>query len=279
MSKINSGVVAIIIPLYKPKMSALETVSITRCFSIMSGHPIIAIKPKKLNLDNYSFNFKKVVEFPDEYFDSVAGYNRLMLSASFYEAFVNYKYILIHQLDAFIFRDDLKYWCDQDYDYIGAPWLRSKEYANVFKKTKHLTKRWLHTKLNKKQTATNLPTQIQIDNRVGNGGFSLRKTAVFQHVCIKNKTMIEQYNNRSEHQFNEDVFFGLEANRKQKQLNIPTFKKAIFFAMENELEYAFRLTDGKIPFGCHAWDIHRTFWAPVIAKSTGIDILSMDQES
>jgi hypothetical protein len=274
----NSGLAAIVIPVYKPTLSALEMVSITQCFSILSAYPIIAVKPEKLNLDVYDFKFDKVVEFPNEYFEGVAGYNKLMLSASFYEKFLTYKYILIHQPDAFVFRDDLRYWCDQDHDFIGAPWLRSKEYANIFKKTKHLAKRWLHTKLNKKQQNTDLPTEIQRDNRVGNGGFSLRKTAIFHQVCLNNKAMIDQYNSRSEHQYNEDIYFGLEANRKQKQLNIPDFKKAVFFSMETQLEYAFRLTGGKLPFGCHAWDIHQTFWAPIIAQSSGIDILSLDKD-
>ena len=48
----------------------------------------------------------------------------LMLSPFFYESFLDFKYVLIHQLDVFIFKDELNYWCNQNYDYIGAPWFK-----------------------------------------------------------------------------------------------------------------------------------------------------------
>jgi hypothetical protein len=35
------------------------------------------------------------------------------LSASFYERFLDTKYILIYQLDAFVFKDELQEWCDK----------------------------------------------------------------------------------------------------------------------------------------------------------------------
>lgn len=56
------------------------------------------------------------------------GYNRLMLSEDLYSAFSNYEYILICQSDAYIFRDELKEWCEAGYDYVGAPWLRRPLY-------------------------------------------------------------------------------------------------------------------------------------------------------
>ncbi|CAM4262627.1 hypothetical protein SAMN06265348_108195 [Pedobacter westerhofensis] len=264
--------VSIIIPLYKSELSPLEEISISQCFKILSSYKIIALKPQKLEMVNYKFPFNEIVSFGDEYFESIAGYNRLMLSSAFYEKFLKYKFILIYQPDAFVFRDDLAYWCNQGYDYIGAPWLRYTAYPDVFKKIKNHTQRFLHTKLNLHQPDNNLPTEIQLENRVGNGGFSLRNTKRFYEVCIRNKKMIAHYNSRAEHQFNEDVFFGLEANRKRKQLNIPNYKKAIYFSMNDQLEFAFKLTEGKLPFGCHAWNLYVDFWAPVMASASGVDI-------
>ncbi|MFR6542216.1 MAG: DUF5672 family protein [Butyricimonas virosa] len=31
-------------------------------------------------------------------------------------------------IDAFVFRDELTYWCTLNYDYIGAPWLCKWKY-------------------------------------------------------------------------------------------------------------------------------------------------------
>ena len=82
----------------------------------------------------YEKNFYLVaLAFNDTYFESIYGYNQLMLNVEFYEAFSK-KYILIYQTDAFIFKDDLNYWCEKDYDYIGAPWIRSKEKLPLIKK-------------------------------------------------------------------------------------------------------------------------------------------------
>jgi hypothetical protein len=271
--------VAIVIPLYKSQLSPLEDISVRQCFKILSSYDIIAIKPEKLNLDNYTFSFHDEVSFDDEYFENPAGYNKLMLSAGFYEKFLQYKYILIYQPDAFVFKDDLAYWCDQGYDYIGAPWLRYTDYGDTFKKLKNLTLRFLHTKLNIKQAGTDLPTAIQLENRVGNGGLSLRKTEVLHDVCLRNKKIINYYNSRPEHQFGEDVYFGLEANRKKKQLNIPDYRKAVFFSMNDVLEYSFRLTKGELPFGCHAWDLYIDFWTPIMLSSSGIDISNLKTKS
>jgi len=44
-----------------------------------------------------------------------------MMSPAFYDAFKAFDYILIYQLDAFVFRDELEYFCSLGYDYIGAP--------------------------------------------------------------------------------------------------------------------------------------------------------------
>ena len=70
-----------------------------------------------------------------------------MLSSEFYRRFSKFEYILIYQLDAFVFKDQLNYWCKKGYDYIGAPWFEGF----------HLTK-----------------TGVNIIG-VGNGGFSLRR--------------------------------------------------------------------------------------------------------
>lgn len=44
-----------------------------------------------------------------------------MLSAEFYDRFAAYEYVLIYQLDAFVFADRLAEFCQMGYDYIGAP--------------------------------------------------------------------------------------------------------------------------------------------------------------
>ncbi|MCK5681152.1 hypothetical protein KAI46_10130 [bacterium] len=50
-------------------------------------------------------------------------YNKLLVFPGFWDAFPSFEYMLIAQLDAFVFRDNLDEWCRKGYAYIGAPWL------------------------------------------------------------------------------------------------------------------------------------------------------------
>lgn len=259
--------VVIVIPLYKTQLSPLEEIAVRQCFNLLSAHKIVALKPERLSLDAYDFKFDDVVSFDNEFFDNPAGYNKLMLLADFYQKFLPYEFMLIYQPDAFVFKDDLIEWCNLGYDYIGAPWIRYSEYPDLVKKIKEFSKRYLHTKFNKKIPGTDIPTDNQIQNRVGNGGLSLRNVKRFYEICISNKDMIDYYNSRPEHQFGEDVFWALEVNRKRKQMKIPGYKKAIYFSMDINLVNAFKLTRGKLPFGCHAWDRQLDFWRPIFAQA------------
>lgn len=253
--------VAVIIPLYKARLTHFEEISIKQCFTVLSNHKIIAVKPKKLNLDN-GYNFNLIESFDDEFFANIEGYNRLLLSPEFYERFLEYKYILIYQPDAFVFRDELLDWCNSGYDYIGAPWLRETAYPDFIKKVKSRALNFIHIKRNFKQPNSDLPTNLQLENQVGNGGFSLRHTKKFYDICLGNKEMITLYNSKKDHRFNEDIFWGIEVNRKHKLLKIPNYKEAVFFSMETNLEHAFQITNGRLPFGCHAWDRYLAFWKP-----------------
>jgi hypothetical protein len=255
---------AVIIPFYKEQLDQFEEISVQQCFKILSNFKIIAIKPQSLSLDKYHFKFDEVVSFEDHYFSSVPGYNELMLSPVFYKKFLDHSFILIYQPDAFVFRDDLLYWCNSGFDYIGAPWLTTYPYPDFIKKIKNRVINYFHYKWNVKTPGTDLPSKHQFENRVGNGGFSLRNTKKFYDICSEENDLISYYNSRPEFQFGEDVFWSLEANRSRKRMNIPNYKTAVHFSIEISREHAFQITNGKLPFGCHAWDRNLDFWKPIL---------------
>ena len=116
--------VCIIIPIYQEKLSKTEEISLAQSIRILGSHPIVIIKPKSLNISHLQQQYPQISfeNFDDTYFKGTLSYNRLMLSEEFYSRFLAYEYMLIYQLDAFVFRDELEYWCAKGYDYIGAPW-------------------------------------------------------------------------------------------------------------------------------------------------------------
>jgi len=54
-------------------------------------------------------------------------------------------------------------------------------------------------------------------------------------------------------------------------LKIPGYKEAVGFSIEFKPEYAFTLTKGRLPFGCHAWDLDTVFWKKYLSNF-GYDI-------
>jgi hypothetical protein len=262
-----NNLAVVVIPLYKSSLSKNEEMAVKQCLNILRNFKIVAIKPFNLTLENYTFEFDEVISLDDELFKNIAGYNKLMLLSSFYELFLDYEYMLVYQPDAFVFKDDLQYWCSQGYDYVGAPWLRFGGYPDLFKKYKTLVLRYIHTKLNIKQPNSTLPTDLQSENRVGNGGLSLRKVKKFYEICIKKQKVIDYYNSRPEYYFGEDVFWSVEANRGKKNLKIPGYKIAARFSIENHVDYAMTLIQGTLPFGCHAWDRNIETWKPYFEKA------------
>lgn len=258
--------IAVVVPFYTSNISEYEHIALAQCTRVLSGYPIIAVKPKSLDIGfiTSKYNFTDTISFDDSYFASIQGYNKLMLAEEFYAAFSAYEYILVHQLDAFVFSDELMYWCSRDIDYVGAPWLRVNGYTDVVKAVKSRIQRLYHARFN--VHVKGMPSDMQFINRVGNGGFSLRRVKKFKELCVKRKPKIDEYLAEGWHYFNEDAFWSIEVNRKQKVLNIPGFKTGLKFAFEHAPDKALKQNNNQLPFGCHAWNRNVDFWRPIFAQ-------------
>lgn len=254
--------VAVVIPLYKSTLSNYEHIALKQCQTILSNYPQIIVKPKSLNLQQniYSSNFS-IINFDDSYFKRVEDYNRLMMSADFYKAFLGFEYILIYQLDAFVFKDELTYWCTQNFDYIGAPWIRKTYDKSWFKILRLKTRVFIKKKIFSLQNKKN--SKYIIENEVGNGGFSLRRVAKFYQISTEMTQQISFYLDQNSHYFNEDIFWSIEVNRQEKKLRIPSVQKGLQFAFETPPVKAKYLNSTNLPFGCHAWDKNANYWRPV----------------
>lgn len=257
--------VAVVIPVYKTVLKDYEEISLRQCCRILGAHPLVLIKPETLDTTMYASFFENrnlhIESFSDHFFKDIKGYNHLMLSASFYERFLNYDFILIYQLDAFVFKDELAFWCGQGLDYVGAPWIERYQWKNKFLS-------FLHYRFNRKAPNSILPTILQFYNRVGNGGFSLRRVEKFYNLCRTEQTQIDFYNaNNDSKYFNEDVFWSLEVNRSKQRLCIPDHMKAIRFSIEQQPELAMELMGDTLPFGLHGINVYPDFWRPYIRKA------------
>jgi hypothetical protein len=262
----------IVIPIYKPKLTENEIISLKQCFKIFRNEKLAFITFNELDHLLYDCIAKECkvhpiyIYFDSNYFNSLESYNSLMLSKSFYSKFQNYQYLLIYQTDSYVFRNELKSWIDKQYDYIGAPWVKKAKNKIIF-------------------------------DGVGNGGFSLRKTNSFIRVLESNpekiiksfsKLVSEYWQDYSfsnfilktpliiyrsigykntfghylaENSKKEDIFWGLIAPAVLKDFKIPDPVTALKFAFEKEPEWCYKMNNKNIPFGTHAWQKYSiNFW-------------------
>lgn len=162
--------VAVVIPYYHSELTALEKISFHNCLTVLREYPIILVVPERIPRTEYPKEEMLIYEqVPNEWLESVSSYNQMMMSEEFYRRFLQYEFILIFQLDAFVFSDCLEKFCC--YDYIGAPWLNGWKYL----RTIEAGGIW----------------------KVGNGGLSLRRVRAFLEILEKETV---DY-------INEDVFW------------------------------------------------------------------------
>lgn len=251
--------VTIIVPVYKNKLTKQEEGSLRQLIDILGNYPIQFVKPASLELAplNYIVPQLTTTSFSDHYFDGIDGYNRLLLSEEFYQAFESSKYILIYQLDSWVFTDSLLEWCKKDYDYVGAPWIRRDFYDNIYVKP-------LYRVQSRFKELFGINDRIKLHNLVGNGGFSLRKVSSHLEVTKKFQREIESFaEGKRDNMKNEDVFWSYFVNNQLKQnFCYPNCKEALEFSFDIHPEYCLKVNNGRLPFGCHGWSKKKMlpFW-------------------
>lgn len=267
----NQKKCVVVIPAYKVDLNDSEILSIRQCLSVLNKYDFRLVCPEKLDTSTYEQLFSEynknleTVRFDLHFFRSIDGYNALLLSKDFYTHFIEWEYMLIYQPDAFVFRDELEYWCSQGYDYIGAPW------------------RIVRT------------TEIDPINS-GNGGLSLRKVNSMLDALTNRRFLLSLkglkylYEERGPYRkpyllirgifgfqnsvksiiekdlANEDKFFAMQRYRRKKPLKVPNSDVAMFFSFEQDPSFLFEQTGNKLPFGCHAWEKYEydSFWKKYI---------------
>jgi Protein of unknown function (DUF5672) len=247
--------VAVIIPIYKEQLTDFEILSLKQCFKILFKYQIIFVAPPNINFNAYlpfcSGNYQ-ISYFENIYFQNIAGYNKLMLSTDFYRKFLYYKFILIYQLDAFVFKDDLKYWCKQNYDFIGAPHCPHKNLPGEMQFLKNYTKLL-------KLVGKVFGLKREISN-VGNGGLSLRKTKSCYLLLKILNHKVKEWGDK-----NEDGFFKYWGNLFYPFFLLPKDEVALKFSIEISPKESLKKLNNILPFGCHAFEKYNwEIWKPFI---------------
>lgn len=208
--------VAVVIPYYHNDLSEVEKISYRQCINVLSNYSIILLVPDSMSENDYPHDeCLRIQKVKSTWLNSVNSYNKMMMMKEFYELFIKYEYILIYQLDAIVFLDKLHYFCELNYDYIGAPWLQGCV------------------------DVRHLDYGVRY---VGNGGLSLRKVASFLKTLAEKNVDIDTWT--------EDVFWSCCDSEKFK---VAPTEVALGFAFETQVRKCYERNHFQLPFGCHAW--------------------------
>lgn len=280
-----SASVCIVVPVYRREMTADEEVALRQCFRAFATRRVALVAPHDLNIKGYEDVARAegrtfdVERFNARFFTGTASYNRLMLSRRFYRRFRGTEFILIYQLDAFAFRDELDFWTAQNVDYVGGPWFEGFSESGA-------------------------PSTLL--SKGGGGGFSLRRVRVFRRVLntwrvmkgpgallreyraagtpIRGGTILKVflkslgYKNNSRFwirrttDINEDLFWTHSAPLIRPGFRVADAALAARFSFECQPRRQYEMNGRRLPFGCHAWARYdRDFWRPFF-KERGFEI-------
>jgi len=259
----------VVIPIHDASPSAYELISFQQCFRILSNYPIKVVAPQGLTLHKY----KEVVSnFETVYIDplwqsTLIKYNQLKLSLFFYDLFKEYDFLLTYELDAFVFKDDLEYWCKQGYDYIGAPWFEGFGNATADAKLIGVGNSGFSLR-NIKSTQKAIKLMYYKDPEDFKYG---RKNYLLAYLKLPFRWLLtvftDNYKVPKNGEINEDMLIRIIGDNFQKHFRIAPVNEAIKFSFEVNPDQLFELNDKKLPTGCHAWwRYNLNFWKPFIEK-------------
>lgn len=194
-----------------------------------------------------------------------------MLSPLVYDSFSQYKYILTYHLDALVFSDQLLYWCDMGFDFIGAPRLGTKNYLSVVGNGGFALRRVDSLlRIFRSQTYAVDPVEYWEN-------FCARKPGYVRHLNLHKKYLkrLRYFNNASraikagmeagDEIPCEDIFISEWAQHYNPDFKIAPLDVALRFAFDEIPRQCFALNNNQLPFGCHAWHKHdREFWEPYL---------------
>lgn len=190
---------------HKEKLEGQELLAFLRCLHVFSKkRKIKLIIPDSISTEFYNkySSFYDIVKVDSSWMKDSKSYNQMLCNPNLWKYFNDYKYVLTFQCDCYVFKDDLDYYIGLGYDYYGAPW-------------------------------------PLYNNKVGNGGLSLRKVSKMIELTEKYKFIRGS--------INEDGWYCLIHG---DEMNICPLDIAVNFSLEIPTNELFGMIKD-VPMGMH----------------------------
>jgi hypothetical protein len=183
------------------ELSGIELKNLQNLLCLNAGkYDIVFTLPLRCKETKIVQDFKQITFHfvNNKLLSSNKSYNRFLISKDYYNKFKDYEYLLLYQLDTWVFSLELDSILLKEFDFVGAP---------IFSEDRHLP--------------------IKIINGC-NGGVSIRKVRTFLSILDKNFffSLYDLYSH---------IGFGNKVNQPFKRLFKIIFSSLIFFTKPNGL--------------------------------------------
>jgi hypothetical protein len=269
----------IVIIAHKKVLSKNEEMSLLQCCKVFEKYPIRLVCPEGLDVSVYQRLIPGAkIDFIDPKWQSdYKMFSLLKVDKLLYKKYERFQYLLFYEVDAWVFNDELEYWCNKQFDYIGAPWFEGHEKGNS---TKIIG--------------------------AGNGGFSLRNTRASIRMARRLKFLkqlrlfwyksylqsIVRFNTVTslfkhwlritdakklddlllEKEVLEDRYWAEGIGNVFTDFKVAPVKDAIKFSFEMQPLLLYKMNNETLPFGCHAWGKYEPwFWRKFIPMTEEIN--------
>lgn len=236
----------IIVPLWKYDLYDYELLSLKRILNIYNNsnynikYDMWFLIPDEfdintlLNKYNLSVINYRWAQYEQYFFNSSITYNKLLYQENFYKMFEkNYKYMLIYQLDSYIFNEQLlDYFIEKDYDYIGSYENTIDEYILDY----------ISSITNNYDFKLNTNHYIKM-----NGGISLRKISFCIDLLSNSKDFALTIYSSDEHLLEEDYYLSVYLTKE-----VPAIDSIKFGYSHVCFKTALCVNNYEYPFGCHS---------------------------
>jgi hypothetical protein len=255
--------VVVLVFAHKARPDERELLSFTQCRRVLGGHPLRLVCPEGLDVSAYTAVVPDiVVDFiPPRWLSSLRAYNRLKVLPWLYERYAGYEFMLTHELDAFVFRDELLEWCREGWDYVGAPWFMGFNRCTPTSPplaggNSGFSLRRIPAALRVCGTLRYRRPAAEVIADWRSGRFGLRKTI---HDLTKGNNFFGPLNDSHD---NEDLFWSRVVPGRFPWFRVAPYEVARRFSFESNPRRLYAECGDRLPFGCHKWvDIDPDFWS------------------
>jgi hypothetical protein len=288
MVKQNASDVIVVVPAYRETMLNWEHFALINNLKQLSNYAFALVVPESLDCHEYlslapSIN---VCRFPDLCFATVEGYSLLCLSKLFYQTFQQFEYMLICQLDAFVFEDQMQDWLSKKYSYIGGAvaksdeasgqiirWITSQNggfslrnihsHLQVLHSQKKINCKAIDFEIYKDMTGTTLAVDSSASHRLK----ILLQSSIAQVQHGFARMSSQEYIDAGQQScIAEDQFWSRFAPFFDAGFKIAPLQEAQRFCMQFGLEQTVPMLGSQMPFGCHGREIVTTMYKLIVEK-------------